>query len=164
MYTELSTYRIAIADQCPRNLESLNYPLVATCMSQAESLLPPRRLSQTRESLCWSLVIWILRRTKSPSLKLQELMLRDDIACWCFADCMTAASCNSPNFFKSSTRELLDYSLEYCWTQMDLWSTSVGNVASEPYTKEKGVCPVARFRVIRRAHNIDDNSFICFLT
>jgi hypothetical protein len=43
----------------------------------------------------------------------------------------------------SSTWESFDSSSEYYWTQKDLRSTSVGNIASEPYTSENGVCPVA---------------------
>jgi hypothetical protein len=120
--------------------------------------------SQTGESLCRSLVIWIFCRTKSPTLKLWELMLRAwyrFIACRCFADWMTAASHNSSNLVKSSTRESFDcYSSKNYWTRKDLCSTLVGNIASEPYTSENGVWPMARFGVVRIAHKADGNSFI----
>jgi hypothetical protein len=75
---------------------------------------------------------------------------------------MIAVLCNSSNLVRLSTRELLDCSLEYCWTRNDLCSTSVGNIALEPYTREKGNYPVAQLEVMRRAHMTNGNSFIHF--
>jgi hypothetical protein len=117
--------------------------------------------SQTGESLCQSLVFCIFCGMKSPTLKLHELMLHAWyclIACWCFDDWMTAALHNSSNLVKSS-----DCSSENCCTRKYLCSTSVGNIASEPYINENGVWHVARLRVVRKAHKTDDNSFTHFL-
>jgi hypothetical protein len=69
---------------------------------------------------------------------------------------------SSSNLVKSSIRESLDYSSEYLWTRRDVCSTSVGNIASDPYTSEKGVYPVARLGVVRRAHSTDNSFFIHF--
>jgi hypothetical protein len=55
---------------------------------------------------------------------------------------MTVATRNSSSLVKSSTQESFDCSGENYWTQKDLCSTLVGNIASEPYTSENGVCPV----------------------
>jgi hypothetical protein len=118
--------------------------------------------SQTRERLCRSLVVWTFRRTKSPTLKLWELMLNvwyRLIACWCFVDRMTVASYSFSNLVKSSTQESFECSSEYYWTWKDLCSTLVGNITSESYTRENGVWPVAWLRVVHRAHKTDGNSF-----
>jgi hypothetical protein len=87
---------------------------------------------QIGESLCQSLVICIFCKTKSPTLKLCELILRvwyHLIACCYFVDWMIAASHNSCNLVKSSTRESSDYSSENYCTWNDLCSTTVGNIA-----------------------------------
>jgi hypothetical protein len=55
---------------------------------------------------------------------------------------MTVASRNSSNLVKLMIQESFDYSLENCWTRKDLRFTSVGNIASDPYTSENGVWPV----------------------
>jgi hypothetical protein len=70
---------------------------------------------------------------------------------------MTAALRNSSSLVKSSTQESFDYSSENCCTQKDLCSTSMGNIASELYTSENGVCPVAKLGVVRRALRTDVN-------
>jgi hypothetical protein len=122
-------------------------------------------LSQTGESLCRSLVVCIFRKMKSPTLKLHELMLHvwyHLIACWCFADWMTIASRNSSNLVKSSIRESSDWSSLNYYSQKYLCSTSVGNIALDPYTNENGVWHVAWLGVMGKAHRTDDNSFTHF--
>jgi hypothetical protein len=75
---------------------------------------------------------------------------------------MTVASRNSSNLVKSLTRESSDFSsLNYC-TQKELCSTSVGNIASDPYINENGVWPVAWLGVVCKAHNTDGNSLTHF--
>jgi hypothetical protein len=75
---------------------------------------------------------------------------------------MTTSSRNSSKLVKSSTRESFDCSLLNDCTQKDLCSTSVGDIASDPWTNENSVWHVARLRVVRRAHKTDGNSFTHF--
>jgi hypothetical protein len=114
--------------------------------------------SQIGKSLCWSLVIWIFHSMKSPTRKMRELTFHAWyrlMTYWCFAEWMTAASCNSSNLVKPSTRESSDCtSLNSC-TQKDLCSTSVGNIASDKYTNKNGVWLVARLGVVCKAHTFN---------
>jgi hypothetical protein len=68
---------------------------------------------------------------------------------------MTAASHNSSSLVKSLTWESFDCSSKKCWTQKGFFSTLVGNIASEPYTSENDVWPMARLGVVRKVHKTD---------
>jgi hypothetical protein len=75
---------------------------------------------------------------------------------------MIAPLRNSSSLVKSSTQKSFDCSSDYYWTQKDLCSTSVGNIALELDISENDMCPVSQLRIVHRVHKIDDNSFIDF--
>ena len=108
--------------------------------------------SHNGNNLCQSFVVWILRRTRSPTSYYRAITrfawLRL-IACWWRADKMTAASRSSSILSRSVTRDSSEFCSLYNWTRRDLNSISVGNMAFDPYTRLNGDCPVALLGVVR---------------
>jgi len=84
------------------------------------------------------------------------------IVCWCLADKITAASLSSWILSRSVTRDSSEFCSLYNWTWRDLYSISVGNMASDPYTRVKGNYPVALLGVVRSPQSTAPSSFIHF--
>jgi hypothetical protein len=78
--------------------------------------------SRIGDNLCRSMVVCILRSTRSPTAKLHALMFREWkrlIACWYIADWMTAASRSSSSWSRSVRRDSLACCSLNFWVRND---------------------------------------------